>query len=199
MRELTADVFVSLDEFAAGAEGGQRPFLAYAGPEFQRYVRSVLDEPQLMIMGRSTYKLLSTYWPSASGPEAERMNSLPKLVFSKTLKEPLAWNARLAKGDLAEEIQALKRQSGGAIRSIGSLKLVQSMMKLGLADRVRLVVFPIVFGRDGREPVFDGLQTTGLDLIGTTVLDSKIIVLEYRPVKSADQSSMLGTRSRKSA
>ena len=59
------------------------------------------------------------------------MNSLPKIGFSKTLKEPLGWNARLASGELADEVQALKRQSGGAIRSIGSLKLVQSIMKLG--------------------------------------------------------------------
>lgn len=58
MRELTADMFVSLDEFAAAAEGGQRPFLGYAGPEFHRYVRSVLEEPQLIIMGRVTFNLL---------------------------------------------------------------------------------------------------------------------------------------------
>ena len=55
MRELTADMFVSLDGFTAGADGGQSWLGAYFGPEFGSYVQSILDEPQLMIMGRITY------------------------------------------------------------------------------------------------------------------------------------------------
>src|SRR5215469_7681960 len=176
MRELTADLFVSLDGFASGTGlGGQ------FGPESKRYVRSGLNEPQLLIMGRVTYKILSSYWPSPaagssgfSDPEfAPRMNSLPKLVFSNTLQEPLAWNnTRILRGDLADEILALKTQPGDPIRSIGSINLVKSMMKLGLIDRLRLFVFPIVLGSDGKEPIFEGLQRTGLELIGTTILDS---------------------------
>jgi dihydrofolate reductase len=92
MRELTADMFVSLDGFASDAGGGQNWIRSYFGPEFGTFIRSVLDEPQLMIMGRVTYQILSRYWPAATEEPAPRMNSLPKLVFSKTLNEPLAWN-----------------------------------------------------------------------------------------------------------
>lgn len=119
MRELTADMFVTLDGFASDADGGQNWISGYAGPEFGAFIRSVLDEPQLMIMGRVTYQVLSRYWPAATDEAAHRMNSLPKLVFSNTLREPLPWNnTRLAQGDLASEIAALKRQPG--IRSARS-------------------------------------------------------------------------------
>lgn len=182
MRELTADLFVSLDGFAADADGGQNWIRSYFGPEVAAFLRSVLDEPQLMIMGRVTYQVLSRYWPAATEEPAQRMNSLPKLVFSNTLREPLAWNnARLAEGDLASEIQALKQQPGDPIRSIGSIKLMRNMMNVGLVDRLRLMVFPAVLGIAGQEPVFDGYDQASLTLTGTTVLDSNAVVLEYRP------------------
>ena len=182
MRELTADLFVSLDGFAADADGGQNWIRSYFGPEVAAFLRGVLDEPQLMIMGRVTYQVLSRYWPAATEEPAQRMNSLPKLVFSNTLREPLAWNnARLAEGDLASEIQALKQQPGDPIRSIGSIKLMRNMMNVGLVDRLRLMVFPAVLGIAGQEPVFDGYDQASLTLTGTTVLDSNAVVLEYRP------------------
>ena len=111
MRELTADMFVSLDGFAAGADGGQSWTFGYFGPEFVAYAQQVLAEPQILIMGRVTYEIMARSWPSSPGPLAEPMNSLPKLVFSATLAEPLAWdNAQLAKHEPVEEIRALKGQ-----------------------------------------------------------------------------------------
>jgi dihydrofolate reductase len=78
---------------------------------FTKLVTDVLGEPQIIIMGRVTYEEMAPYWPSADLPIAARMKALPKLVFSRTLAEPLAWNnARLATRDLAEEIVALKRE-----------------------------------------------------------------------------------------
>src|SRR5580704_7955715 len=98
MRELTADMFVSLDGFAAGADGGQSWTFGYFGPEFAAYPQRILAEPQIMIMGRVTYEIMARAWPSSPGPLARPMNRLPKLVFSATLAEPLAWNnAQLAK------------------------------------------------------------------------------------------------------
>ena len=82
MRELTADMFVSLDGFAAGADGGQSWTFGYFGPEFGTYVQHILAEPQVMIMGRVTYEIMARSWPSSPDPLAGPMNSLPKLVFS---------------------------------------------------------------------------------------------------------------------
>jgi dihydrofolate reductase len=111
------------------------------------------------------------------------MSALPKLVFSSTLKDPLAWkNTRLVKRAVADEIRALKQQPGDPLRSIGSISLVKSMIQLGLVDRLRLMVFPLILGSAGREPIFAGYPQASLELIDTKVLDSRLILLEYRPV-----------------
>ena len=182
MRELTADMFVSIDGFAAGADGGQSWTFGYFGPQFADYAQKVLDEPQIMLMGRVTYEIMARSWPSSSGPLAGPMNSHPKLVFSATLAEPLAWNnAQLAKNGPVEEVSALKGQPGDPLRTIGSITLVRHLMAAGLVDRLRLVVFPHVLGQAGQEPVFASYPETGLDLTSATVLDSRLVVCEYRP------------------
>jgi dihydrofolate reductase len=182
MRELTADMFVSLDGFAAGADGGQSWTFGYFGPEFAAYTQRILGEPQIMIMGRVTYEIMARAWPSSPGPLARPMNSLPKLVFSATLAEPLAWNnAQLAKRGPVEEIRALKAQAGDPLRAIGSITLVRHLMAAGLVDRLRLIVFPHVLGKAGQEPVFTSYPETSLTLTSTSVLDSRLVVCEYRP------------------
>ena len=182
MPELTADMFVSLDGFAAGADGGQSWTFGYFGPEFAAYAQKVLGEPQVMLMGRVTYEIMARSWPSSSGPLAGPMNSLPKLVFSATLAEPLAWNnAQLAKKGPVEEVTALKGPPGDPLRTIGSITLVRQLMAAGLVDRLRLVVFPRVLGQAGLEPVFASYPETGLDLTSPAILDSRLVVCEYRP------------------
>ena len=163
MREITADLFDS-------------------------WVHTALDQPQLMIMGRVTYEALSMISSSGTDEVSAKMNDLPKLVVSSTLQEPLAWNnSRLLQGDLADEISALKRQPGEPLRSIGSITLVKNMMQLGLVDRLRLMVFPLILGSAGREPIFAGYPRTGFELIDTEVLDSRLVLLEYRPASRAGE------------
>jgi dihydrofolate reductase len=182
MRELTADLFISLDGFASGVN--QPPFFGYFGSELGKWVRDHLNQPQIIIMGRVTYQTLAGISASARDDANLRMSSLPKLVFSSTLEEPLVWkNTRVAKGDLAEEIATLKKESGDPLRSFGSITLVRRMMQLGLVDRLRLMVFPLTLGDAGREPIYAGYPQTGLELIQTKVLDSRLVLLEYRPVR----------------
>ena len=180
MRELTADLFISLDGFASGVDEG--PFFGYSGEHLGNWVSDHLHQPQLLIMGRVTYEAMAQFAPSAADPMSVRMTELPKLVFSSRLKEPFTWkNTRLAKASVADEIIALKRQPGEPLRSIGSVSLVKSMMQHGLVDRLRLMVFPLILGKGGREPIYADYSRTGLDLIDTKVLDSRLILLEYRP------------------
>jgi dihydrofolate reductase len=89
------------------------------------------------------------------------------------------------KGAVADEITALKQKRGEPLRLIGSISLVKSMMQLGLVDRLRLMVFPLILGSAGRESIYDGYQPASLELIDTKVLDSRLILLEYRPVSTA--------------
>jgi dihydrofolate reductase len=163
VRELTVDEFVSLDGFAADASGYPEFALGSEGPEFARWEQQVLDEPQVIVLGRTTYQDMARYFPSAGGPIAAAMNAHPKLVFSRTLKEPLSWNnARLTARDPAAEITALKQQAGAPLRCIGSITLARQMMALGLVDRLRLVVLPRILGRDGQEPLLSGYRDTHL-------------------------------------
>ncbi len=135
-------------------------------------------------MGRATYEVLAQFVPSATDEVSIRMNALPKLVFSSTLAEPLAWkNTRRVKRTVADEIRELKQQLGDPLRSIGSVSLVKSMMRLGLVDRLRLMVFPLILGSAGREPIYAGYPQAGLELIDAKVLDSRVILNEYRPVR----------------
>ena len=102
------------------------------------------------------------------------------------MDELLAWNnTRLIKGDVGDAIKALKQQEGDPIRSIGSIRLVKSLAKLGLIDRLRLMIFPLILGDAGKEPMYADYSRMPLELLGTRVLDSRLILLEYHPVASA--------------
>jgi dihydrofolate reductase len=183
MAELTADLFLSLDGFAAGVDVGA--FFGYGGPELDGWVRDAQARPQLVVMGRVTYEAMAQISSSATDEVSTRMNETPKAVFSNTLSEPLAWqNTRLIRGDPGDPgagMRALKRDSPDPLRSIGSLTLVRSLLELGLVDRLRVAIFPLLLGDAGREPAFAGYQRAGLELTGTRVLDSRIIMLDYRP------------------
>lgn len=109
-----------------------------------------MTEAGAFLLGRRTYEIFEAYWPIA--PEevqafADPLNSLPKLVVSKTLREPLAWNnSTLIAGDVVKEVAKLKRQSGNDLRVIGSGELVQTLMTHDLVDEYDLMIHPLVLG-----------------------------------------------------
>ena len=129
------------------------PSSATPGRSLESWVSDALGHPHLIVMGRVTYQALAEISWSATDEVSTRMNDIPKAVVSNTLAEPLAWaNTRLIRGDLGEQIGTLKRQSPLPLRSIGSITLVGGMMRLGLVDRLRVAVFPLILGDAGREP-----------------------------------------------
>jgi dihydrofolate reductase len=178
MRQLIADLFISLDGLASGKS--EAPYFGYFGPELGAWVRENLDQPQSLIMGRGTYTALAEFSASANDEVSLKMKSLPKLVFSSTLHEPLTWaNTQVLRGNLAAEIDRLKQHGEDPLRCIGSISLVKSMMELRLLDRLRLMVFPVILGNAGREPVFADYARTKLELASSRTLDSRIVLLEY--------------------
>lgn len=180
MADLTADLFVSLDGFARGENVG--PFFGYAGPDLNAWVDAAVKEPQLLLMGRLTYDAMSAISASATDDASMRMNKQAKAVFSNTMTEPLSWqNTRLVRGELAAAIGALKRESAIPIRTIGSMALVNGLMRIGLVDRLRLLVFPLTLGADGSEPMYAGYPRATFELIRSEVLDSRVVLLEYHP------------------
>jgi dihydrofolate reductase len=108
------------------------------------------------------------------------MNSIPKLVASRTLKEPLEWNATLIKGDVPREIARLKQEPGKDIEMYGSASLMQTLMKYNLIDEYRICVHPFVIGK-GKRLFTDGGETAKLRLVGTKTQSSGVVVLTYVP------------------
>ena len=183
MVQLTADLFVSADGYALGENAG--PYFGYGGPDLDRWVQAQLSQPHLDVMGRVTYEALAAVSAASADPVSTRMTAQAKAVVSNTLREPLTWpNTRLIDGDVGAAITSLKQESGVPLRTVGSLTLVRSLFGLKLVDRLRLAVFPLVLGPDGREPAFAGYQRMGLDLVASTVLDGRTVLLEYRSGKA---------------
>jgi dihydrofolate reductase len=184
MAELIADIFVSLDGYAGGENVG--PFFDLGGPELDERLREVLDQPELVLMGRYTYLALAGISMPGTDEASRRMNERPKAVVSNTLSEPLEWeNTRLISGDLGAEISALKQAAEVPIRTIGSMALVASLMKLGLVDLFRVTIFPVTLGPDGREPMYTDFPRGEFELVTNRVLDNRLVLLEYRPSSGA--------------
>ncbi|HLT62369.1 MAG TPA: dihydrofolate reductase family protein [Microlunatus sp.] len=105
-----------------------------------------------------------------------------KIVFSSTLEEPLTWaNSTLVRGDAAEQVRELKQQEQGLLSTLGSLSLCRSLLKAGLVDRFRVVMFPVITGATGSERIYDGYPDVALELTEHRTFDGSIQLVEYRP------------------
>jgi dihydrofolate reductase len=109
------------------------------------------------------------------------VNGIDKVVFSATLSDAdVAWsNARLAKRDLEAEVRDLKAREGRDIGVAGSVELVGGLLTLGLLDRLRLLVHPVILGTSGGTRVFARRAPAELALARTAVLDGRVVLLEY--------------------
>ena len=110
-----------------------------------------------------------------------------KVVFSSTLQPPLSWpNTRLVSGDAVEAVAAMKQNDTTPIRTLGSLTLCRSLLEAGLVDRFRVVVFPVITGRTGRDRIYDGYPDVALDMIASRTFDARLQLLEYVPTALTD-------------
>lgn len=178
MRELTVDLFVTVDGWARGRNSPA--YFGYAGPDLDGWIGGQLAQPHVALMGSNTYRALVEF--QGDDPAAKRMDEVPKVVFSTSLTEPLAWsNTTLVAEDAAVAVPAMKAEPGDPLRVIGSLSLVRSLFRLGQVDRLRLMVFPQVLGESGIEPALHDLPDINLQLASTQVLDNRLVLLDYRP------------------
>ncbi|MGW0903564.1 dihydrofolate reductase family protein [Streptomyces sp. NPDC002853] len=183
----TFDVFSSLDGFG-GAGGDWTGYWGKQGPELLDHRLALYREEQRMVFGANTYRAFSQML-AASTEESEvrdpwvtRMINLPATVVSTTLKEPLDWaDAAVASGDAVEVVARLKEESAVPLRSHGSLSMNRALMAAGLVDRVQVTLFPVITGRSGLDPIFQGADDFDLELIESRVLDGRTHELIYRP------------------
>lgn len=155
----------------------------YTNDEFMTYARNQLFESDALIMGRVTYEGFIKAWPAMAGQNdfADRMNSLPKYVASRTLKEPLTWNANLIKGDIAKEVAKLKEQKGQNILQYGSGELTRTLLEHGLIDEFRLLVYPVAIG-NGQRPFAD-IAKSPMKLLESQTFSTGVMILHYQPIK----------------
>ena len=189
MRKLFWQISMTLDGFMEGPSHELGDTAGIADPDFDRYASAMLQSIDDIVLGRVTYDLFVGYWPSATGPDAERLNNLPKLVFSRTLRD-VAWNnARIAKDDVVEEILRLKRQPGRDIALFGSANLAGTLSGHGLIDEYRFLVSPIVLGRGN--PTFTASQVRmPLRLRKSEAWTSGIVALYYEPPEGSSRDGI---------
>jgi len=158
---------------------------SYSNDEMEEANAAGMAASNAMLMGRVTYEGLAAFWPNQPGgtPMVDYINSVAKYVVSTTLEEPLGWNnSTLIKGDVAEEIDKLKRQPGKDMTVIGSGALVRSLLKDGLLDELSLMVHPVVLG-GGKRLFEDGGDRKALELVDTKTFGTGVVVLTYRPAQ----------------
>ncbi|RPI28120.1 MAG: hypothetical protein EHM70_17075, partial [Chloroflexota bacterium] len=120
MRKIIVEAEVSVD----GAMGSNnqdfwKQVFQFHSQDVQEYLNNLLFMPDALLMGQKTYKSFSEIWPTRKGKDADRINTMPKYVASRTLKEPLTWNATLIKGDVVAEIRKLKQGPGKSLLQYG--------------------------------------------------------------------------------
>jgi dihydrofolate reductase len=184
MGKVIVEAEVSLD----GCLGGEHMdfwnhLFQFHSPDVQDYLDNLLFMPDALLLGRETYQGFAEIWPTREGKLADKINSMPKYVASRTLKEPLTWNATLIKGDVAEEIRKLKQELDRDLVQYGVGKLMHTMLKAQLVDEVRLLVFPFAFGEGPR--IFEHMGVNILKLVETKTFSSGVVALHYEPQKSA--------------
>ena len=135
-----------------------------------------------VVLGRETYEFLSEYWPSADGPYAALINPMPKHVASRTLQEPLTWNARLLGADTVAAVAALKAEVPGQLVSYGCGELANLLARHGLVDEVRFWLHPVVWG-DGVRAFHAGALPVRMRLIGARTFPSDVVLLSYQPLE----------------
>jgi len=188
VRALCVSTLVTLDGVVQDPGGfGETEDGGWSHPYFDDEAGRLAYEQVLasdvFLLGRETYELFKEYWTRVhEGEYAARLNSMPKLVASTTLHEPLEWNAKLVEGDVAEAIAKLKSEDGGDILMYGSPTLMRTLAANDLVDQYKIWIHPIVLG-GGKRLFTDGFDQSSLELVDVQSLSTGVVILTYRPIR----------------
>ena len=186
MRKLVVFNQVTLDGYFAGAGGD----IGWAhkdtkDAQWNAFVAENAGSGGLLLFGRITYELMASYWPTPHAAKndpivAQRINNLPKVVFSRTLDKASWNNTKLVRGDLVAEVRRMKQEPGAGMTILGSGSIATQLAGAGLIDEFQFVVNPVILGA-GRT-MFDGIKTKlTLKLIQTRTFDNGNVLLCYQP------------------
>jgi len=189
MPELLVDFITSLDGYASA--DGWPGFWGLQGPEYLAWLG---EQPEATwLMGTNTYRLMSGFAGGETPPGTDEFNEdeeasldeltrASKVVFSASLEAPLTWaNATLVRDDAIDVVRTMKETGSGLMSTIGSISLCRSLLRAGLVDRFRVVMFPVITGATGAERIYDGYPDVALEMIDNRTFDGRIQLVEYRP------------------
>ena len=183
MRKILAFLVVTVDGYYEGP-GGEFDW-PVVDEEFNEFGLQQLEEVDTLLFGRVTYEGMASYWPTPAAEQddprvAARMNTLSKLVVSRTLDRADWANTRIVKDDVAAELTRLKQQPGKDIAVFGSSDLVVSLLGMGLVDELRIMVHPVVLGA-GKSLFRTAPERLHLQLVEARPFRSGSVLLTYRP------------------
>jgi dihydrofolate reductase len=191
MRKLIVSTFLTLDGVmqAPGGPGeDDSDGFAHGGwsvnywdERMGEFMDELMGKPFDLVLGRRTYDIFAAHWPHASDEDgAKPLNDATKYVASRS-RPTLEWrNSVLIEGDAAEGIAALKAGDGPELQVHGSANLLQTLLRHGLVDQYRLLVFPLVLG-SGKRLFSDGTIPSGLKLVDSTVSSTGVVMGTYEP------------------
>ena len=180
MSTLTIDLFSSLDGFAAAEDWPG--YWGKEGPELMAWLEEELAEDHIVVMGANTYRTMSQIVAEEEDPTFARMAEIPKVVFSKTLKPPLTWaNTQVVAEGAVTALRRMKEEGSVPMRTMGSISLNKSLLREGLVDTLQLVVFPVVTGQTGLQPIFADWPDLDLELVKSRTFDGRMQLLRYVP------------------
>lgn len=184
MRRLTVFNNVSLDGYIADANGDMS-WAHKQDPEWNAFTAENAKGDAVLLFGRITYDLMASFWPTPmamqSMPDvAERMNSLQKIVFSKTMKKADWKNTTLIKSDIAAAVQKMKNEPGPDMVILGSGSIVAQLAEAGLIDEYQIAVSPVALGSG--KTMFAGMKKRlNLKLTKSRAFDNGNVLLCYEP------------------
>jgi dihydrofolate reductase len=176
---------VSLDGFISD-EKGDMNWAHRDDAEWKAFSAENAKGDARLLFGRVTYEMMARFWPTPGAMEslpavATRMNSLPKVVFSRTLTETTWNNTKLVKTDIAGEVRSMKKEAGPQMVILGSGSIVSQLAQEGLVDEFQIVVNPIVLGKG--KSMFSGVKgRLNLRPTKTRTFANGNILLHYEPV-----------------
>jgi len=183
VRKLIMWNMVTLDGYFEGPKPWEIDWHEFAwGEELEQLSIDQTGSADLLLFGRRTYQGMSDYWPTATEQVAVIMNSIAKVVFSRTLDKADWNNTRLVKSNAEEEVARLKQQPGKDMLIFGSADLSAALMRHGLVDEYRLGLTPVVLGGGNLlfKPAPDRLR---MKLLEARPLKTGCVILRYEPLK----------------
>jgi dihydrofolate reductase len=191
MRELVVSTFLTLDGVMQAPGGSNEDVegdFRYGGwsvpfwdDDIAAFMTELMGKPFDLVLGRRTYDLFASFWPNA--PEdagGKPLNDATKYVASRGTPA-LPWGpAVLLEGDVAVAVAELKKGNGPELQIHGSADLLQTLIRHGLIDRFRMLVYPVVVG-SGKRLFADGAVPAGLKLVSSSVSPAGVVMSIYEP------------------